>query len=281
MNLSALSTILAAVVAVCAFCWSDTAKAEESNNLSELVRAITADSGRSVDGIAGYLTAGRRSDGAEPTLVRWDQAEITLGLVVSNNASASLVEAVVAGIQGTFDFVSKKLLVCVRSWPGGSEVTDGGGVRIGSCGSAPTEIDLVIDVSPRALIREMETLPSDSTRPYLRDTWSKVRQEVLAQPTWHFCNSGVATDAKAQKLVGAASIVRAPTHEQKALELAKICSMQLGYLLLGSLPIPEQSGGEGGTLYSDLLALLYSDELQSGEIRSEVLTTLRNAIDGN
>jgi hypothetical protein len=280
-NQSSSIAILVAVIAVCTFCWSSPTLAEQSSNLSGLVQAISADSGRSVDEIAGYLTAGRRPDGAEPTLIRWDQAEITLGLTVSSNASAPLVEVVVAGIQRRFDLVNRRLLVCVRSWPGGSEIADGRAMRIGSCGSAPTEIDLMIDVSDNVMLKEMEALPSDSTRSFLRDRWSRIRQEVLAQPTWHFCNFGAATDATAQKLVGAAAIIRAPTLEKKAFELANDCSIKLGYYLLGSLPIPDKSGGEGGALYPDLLALLYSDELQSGESRSDVLTTLREALGGN
>jgi hypothetical protein len=266
---------------VCTFCWPTPTPAEETKNLSALVQAVTASSGRSVDEIAGYLAVGRRSEPAEQTLVRWDQAEITLGLTVSANASAPLVEAVVAHIQRTFDLVHKRLLVCVRSWPGGSEITDEVAAPIGSCGPAPTEIDLLIDVSDRVMLREMEALPSDPTRHFLRDIWSRATQQVLAQPTWYFCNFGSATDAPAQKLVGAAGIIRAPTHEQEAFVLAEKCSAQLGYFLLGSLPIPDRSGGKGGTLDPDLLALLYSDELQSGQSRTEVLTTLRAATGGN
>jgi hypothetical protein len=279
MNPPASPAIFGAVVAVCAFCWSSPTPADETKNLSELVQAITAYSGSSVDEIAGYLALGGRSEGAEPKLVRWDQAEITLGLTVSSNASAPLVEAAVAGIQRIFDFVNRRLLVCVRSWPGGSEITDEVAAPVGSCGSARTEIDLVIDVSDRVLLKEMEALPSDPTRRPLRDIWSRVSQDVLAQPTWHFCNAGYATDATAQKLVGAAGIIRAPTIEQKAFELAKECSMRLGYLLLGSFPIPNGSGG--GTLSPDLLALLYRAEFQSGESQSEVLTILREATGGN
>jgi hypothetical protein len=272
--------ILGAVVAVCTFCWSGPTLAEETSNLSELVQAITASSGRSVDEIADYLTVGRRSEREERTLVRWDQAEITLGLTVSSSASAPLVETVVADIQRTFDLVNKRLLVCVRGWPGGSEITDEVTAPIGSCGPTPTEIDLLIDVSDRVMLREMEALPSDPTRPFLRNVWSRARQQVLAQPTWYFCNFGLATDATAQEVVGAAGILRAPTLEPKAFELAEKCSIELGYLLLGSLPIPDRSGGKGGTLSPDLLALLYRDELQSGESRSEVLTTLRKASGG-
>lgn len=267
--------ILGAAIAVCALCWSSAALAAEA--LSDLVKAITAASGRSVDEIAGYITLGRRPDGAEPTLVRWDQAEITLGLTVSSNASAPLVETVVASIQRRFDLVNKRLLVCVRSWPGGPEITDGGAVRIGSCGSASTEIDLMIDVSDGVMLREMEALPSDATRHFLRNTWSRIRQEVLAQPTWHLCNSGFATDVTAQKFVGAAGIIRAPTIGERAFDLANNCAIELGYYFLGSYPIPDKSGGKGGTLYPDLLALLYSDELRSGEGRSEVLRKLREA----
>jgi hypothetical protein len=266
--------LLSAAVAVCAFCWSGPALAAEA--LSDLVRAITAASGRSVDEIATYLTLGRRPDGAEPTLVRWDQAEITLGLTVSSNASAPLVEVVVESIQRRFYLVNRRLLVCVRSWPGGSEIADREAVPIGSCGSAPTEIDLMIDVSDRVMLREMEALPSDVTRHFLRDSWSRIRQEVLAQPTWLFCNFGYATDATAQRLVGAAGIIRVPTIEEKAFE-ANNCAIELGYYFLGSLPIPDKSDGEGGALHPDLLTLLYSDELQSGESRSEVLRKLRAA----
>lgn len=268
-------------VAACTFCWPSSTLAKETNNLSEPVQAVTASSGRSVDEIAGYLALGRRPDGAEPTLVRWDQAEITLGLTVSNNASVSLVETVVADIQRTFDLVNKRLLVCLRSWPGGSEITDEVAAPIGSCGSASTEIDLLIDVSDRVMLREMEALPSDPTRDFLRDIWSIARQQVLAQPTWYFCNFGLATDATAQMVVGAAGIIRAPTLEPKAFELAEKCSIELGYFMLGSLPIPDRSGGKGGTLNPDLLALLYSDERNSGESQSEVLTALRTASGGN
>jgi hypothetical protein len=271
--------LLVAVVTVCTVCWSSPTLAEKT--LPELVKAIAADSGRSVDEIAEYFTAGRRPDGAEPTLVRWDQAEITLGLTVSSDASARLVETVVMNIQRTFDFAKRRLLVCVRNWPGGPEITDGGAVRIGNCGSAPTEIDLMIDISDRVMLKEMESLPSDATRRFLRDSWSKMSQEALAQPTWHFCNFGFATDAAAQRAVGAAGLIRAPTTEEKAFELANRCSMELGYLLLGSVPIPHRSGGEGATLYPDLLTLLYSDELQSGKTRTEVLTALHKASGGN
>jgi hypothetical protein len=266
--------ILGAIVAVCALCWSSPALAPEA--LSDLVQAIASASGRSVDEIATYITLGRRPGGAEPTLVRWDQAEITLGLTVSSNASGPLVEVVVASIQRRFYLVNRRLLVCVRSWPGGSEITDREAVPIGSCGSAPTEIDLMVDVSDRVMLREMEALPSDATRHFLRDSWSRIRQEVLAQPTWRFCNFGYATDATAQRLVGAAGIIRVPTIEEKAFD-ANSCAIELGYYFLGAFPIPDKSGGEGGALYPDLLALLYSDELRSGESRSEVLRKLRAA----
>lgn len=266
--------ILSAAVAICASCWSGPALAAEP--LSDLVKAITAASGRSIDEIAEYITLGRRPD-VEPTLVRWDQAEITLGLTVSSNASGPLVETVVASIQRRFDLVNRRLLVCVRSWPGGPEITDGGAVRIGSCGSARTEIDLMIDVSDRVMLTEMEELPSDATSHILRDTWSRIRQEVLAQPTWRFCNFGFATDATAQRLVGGAGIARAPTIGERAFELANNCAIELGYYFLGTFPIPDKSGGEGGALYPELLTLLYSDELRSGESRSEVLRKLRAA----
>jgi hypothetical protein len=267
--------VLGAVAVIAAFCWSSPTLAEQT--VAELVQAITAHSGRSVDEIADYLTLGRRPDGAEPTLVRWDQAEVSLGLTVSSNASAALVEAVVTNIQRRFDHVNRKLMVCVRNWPGGSEITDDNAVRITGCGSAPTEIDLVIDVSDHVMLKEMEALPSDPTRHFLRYSWSRIRQEVLAQPTWRFCNFGFATDPAAQRLVGGAAISRAPTIGEKAFELTNNCAIELGYYFLGSLPIPDKSGGEGGALYPDLLALLYSDELQPGESRSEVLRKLREA----
>jgi hypothetical protein len=267
--------VLGAVV-VAGTLWASPTLAEQP--LSELLQAITAHSGRSVDEIAGYLTLGRRPDGSEPTLVRWDQAEITLGLTVSSNASAALVEAVVTNIQRRFDHVNRKLVVCVRSWPGGSEITDGSDARVGSCGSEPTEIDLMIDVSDRIMLEEMEALPSDPTRHFLRNSWSRIRQEVLAQPTWRFCNFGFATDPAAQRLIGGAAISRAPTIGEKAFELTNNCAIELGYYFLGSLPIPDKSGAQGGTLYPDLLALLYSNEFKSGASRIEVLATLRKAI---
>lgn len=285
MNSPGCSVILGLVVAVCMFCWCSPTKADETKTVSKHIHAIATHTGISIDEIAAYLTLGRRSEHAEPTLVRWDQAEIRLGLTVSSNASAVLVEAVVVGVQRRFDLVNRQLLVCVRSWPGGSEITDGVATPIGSCGSSPTEIDLVIDVSDQMLLKEMEALPSvasDPPRSILRKSWTRIRQDLLGQPTWHFCNFGFATDAAAQKLIGGAGIVRIPAiAEKKALELAEDCSANLGYYFLGAIPILDKRGGESGTLAPDLLALLYSDEFQSGESRSEILTTLREAGGGN
>jgi hypothetical protein len=266
------------VLAACTFVWCTVAHAESRQDISALMLEITEHTGIGVDEIVGYLTLGRASEHAEPTLVRWDQSRVTLGLVISEDAPAALVEAVVVGIQRRFGRVDRTLAVCVREWPGGSTITDEAAAPIAKCESSePTEIDLVIDISDHDLLQGIEALPSDTRHHFLRGIWSRIRRDIVAQPDLHFCNFGYTTDAAAQRLIGAAGIVWIPTTGKKALQLAEDCSVNMGYYLLGSIPILDRPGGDSGTLSPDLLSLLYSDKFDSGQSRSDVLKILREA----
>jgi hypothetical protein len=245
--------------------------------MAGLADAITSYSGIGVDEIANYLALGRTLKG-ERRLVRWEQAFVTLGVTASSGTPAALVNEAVSNIETTFKYVGRQLQACVRSWPRDLK-RFGEAISIDDCDSKPTDIDLVIDVSDQTSFADaaLSSLPSDPTQIFLTSQWARIRQDVLAQPTADICSASFATDATAQKIGGAAGYIRAPAAKQETVVSVRYCSLQLGYNLLGSIPIKNRNS-DGGTLNPDLLALLYSIQFRSGESQSEVLAKLRKAV---
>lgn len=248
----------------------------QDEDLSVLIRRLTSTHGLSVDQLADYLALGTPLDGVERRLVRWEQAEVALGVVASAGVTADMIDKIVAPIENTFDDVGRGLYICIRR--SDREVSAAGDSRaFPDCQSRPVEIDLVLDISERSIFADVNgpQLPSESKQTFLRASWSKMREAVLAHTTEYFCSAGFATDVAAQKLVGGAGLIR-PKPEQNALLTMTLCSRELAYYLLGVIPIAKP-GDKGGYLSGDLLQLLYRTELQSGESRGEVLEKLQAA----
>lgn len=263
--------ICAAAIAVTGLA---TPAASQDDDLSMLVRRLTSDYGLSIDQLAGYLTLDVPADNSERRLVRWEQAEVTLGVVASVGITADMIDKTVSSIESTFEDVDRRLYVCIQRRD--REASAVGDWRtFPSCESRPVEIDLVLDISERSIFADIggPQLPSESKQTFLSALWSKIREAVLANTTEYFCTAGVATDVAALKLVGGAGLIR-PKSEQNALLTMTLCSRELAYYLLGVIPIAEPDG-KGGYLDGDLLQLLYRPELRSGDSRSEVLAKLR------
>lgn len=249
--------------------------AAQDEDLSMLIRRLTSHYGLSVDQLGDYLALGTPADSVERRLVRWDQAEVTLGVVTSTDVTADMIDKTVAPIENAFDDVGRRLYICIRRWDREVDTADNSRT-FPDCQSRPVEIDLVLDVSERSIFADIDDpqLPSESKWTFLRALWSKMREAVLAKPTAYFCSAGVATDVATQKLVGGAGLIR-PGSEQNALLTMTLCSRQIAHYLLGTIPI-AQPDGKGGYLDSDLSKLLYRTELRSGESRSEVVEKLHS-----
>lgn len=266
---------MACVAVVAVICFATPATSQDED-LSMLIRRLTSHYGLSVDQLGDYLALGTPADSSERRLVRWDQAEVTLGVVASAVVTADMIDKTVAPIENVFDDVGRRLYICIRHWD--REVGTADGSRtFPDCQSQPVEIDLVLDVSEHSIFADIGApqLPSETKWTFLRTLWSRMRESVLANPTAYFCSAGVATDVATQKLVGSAGLIR-PRPEQNTLLTMTLCSRQIAYYLLGAIPIAD-SGGKGGYLDGDLLKLLYRTELHSGESRSEVVQKLRSA----
>jgi hypothetical protein len=257
------------------------AVAENEQEFSKLIQATLSSSGIGIDELDDYLSLGKIGNATEPNLVRWDQAEITLGVVAPADAPAWLINSITLEIDKMFRFVSRQIDICVRRTDRSAEVSNET-PKFDDCGDRATEIDLVVDLSERTLFADSDArqLPSVSHQSFLTQSWAKMKQAVLAQQSASFCSAGVATDAAAQKLIGAAGLIRIPNGQQTALSSIVQCSRELAYYLLGSIPIADPNG-TGGTLSADLLTLLYRDEFRPGESRSNVFAKLQRAVSDN
>ncbi len=257
------------------------AAAENEQEFSKLVQLTLSSSGIGIDKLDDYLSLGRVENAIEPNLVRWNQAVITLGVVAPPDVPAWLINSITSEIDKMFRFVSRQVDVCVRRTDRSAAAPNETSI-LDDCGDRPTEIDLVVDLSERTLFADSDEpeLPSEINQRFLAQLWSKMKQAVLAQQSASFCSAGVATDAAAQKLIGAAGLIRIPNGQQTALSSIIQCSRELAYYLLGSIPIADPNG-TGGTLSADLLTLLYRDEFQPGESRSNVFAKLQRAVSDN
>lgn len=256
--------------------WLATPAAAQDEDLSMLVRRLTSHHGLSVDQLGNYLALGTPVDGTERRLVRWDQPEVTLGIIASAGVTADMIDKTMAPIESAFDDVGRRLSICIRRWGRGLGTADDSRI-FPDCRSQPIEIDLVLDISERSIFQDIDgpQLPSELEWTFLRALWSRTRETVIANPIAYFCTAGVATDVATQKLVGGAGLIR-PASEQNALLTMTLCSREMAYYLLGAIPIASPDG-KGGYLDGDLLQLLYRAEFRSGETRREVLEKLRAA----
>lgn len=242
----------------------------EDEGLSELFGSLHL----SAEQVADYLSNAAPAAGEEKWLVRWEQDEVTLGIVASAGVTAQMIDQAVSQIRNTFEYAGRRLDACIRHWDRAADLA-GDAPKISSCESRSIEIDLLIDVSEASMLGKINRpqLPSRLTSNELGVIWQRIRGAVLAQPNASLCTGAVIADATARNLMAGAAIVR-PALEQNKLLTVFHCARDLGYLLLGSVPIPD-TVGTGGTWNGSLLKLLYSPAFRSGESRSEVLAKLR------
>ncbi len=262
---------LTCVIGVLLICFAAPAVAEDEN-LSELFGSLRLSADQAADNLANATPA----EGGERRLVRWEQPEITLGIVASSGVTAQMIGQVKSQIGNEFDYAGRRLDVCIRHWESASE-SSGDSAEVSACGSRSIEIDLLVDVSERSILADTDRpqLPSDLTSATLTAIWQRIRGFVLAKPTTSVCTGTVVTDVTVKNLAGGAAIIR-PAPEQNALLTISLCARDLGYVLLGAVPIAD-TNGPGGTWDGRLLKLLYRPEFRSGESRSEVLAKLRAA----
>jgi hypothetical protein len=244
----------------------------EDESLAKLLGGLGLSVEQVADNLANTLPAG----GGERRLVRWEQAKITVGIVASSGVTAQMIGQVKSQIGNEFDYAGRQLDVCVRHWERLPE-SPSDATEVSACGSRPVDIDLLVDISERSVLADIDRpqLPSDLTSTSLTVIWQRIRGHVLAKPTQPVCTGTVVADAAVQKLAGGAAIIRTAP-EQNALLTVSLCARDLGYILLGSTPIPD-TNGPGGTWDGGLLKLLYRPELRSGESRGDVLAKLRAA----
>lgn len=256
--------------------WLATPAAAQDEDMSMLVRRLTSHYGLSVDQLGDYLALGTPVDSTERRLVRWDQPEVTLGIIASAGVTADMIDKTMAPIESVFDDVGRRLSICIRRWDRGAGTADDSRI-FPDCRSQPSEIDLVLDSSGGSIFADINApqLPTESRWSVLRAFWSEMHGAVLAEPKAYFCSSGLATDMATQKLVGGAGLIR-PASEQNALLTMTLCSREMAHYLLGAIPIASPDD-KGGYLDGDLLHLLYRAEFRSGETRTEVLEKMHAA----
>jgi hypothetical protein len=227
--------------------------------------------------LAEVLTLGRSSgSAADSSLVRWPDAGISVGVIVPRSTDFNLLQDIFDTFREVFRKVSRVPEFCIR--PTSSSDRDNsvlGAHRIPNCHSSPTDIDLIFDTSDITILEDTDAvqLPSKKDAQLLRQFWMQVRKMQAAAPDTGRCDFGVATNAMATRIIGAAVFIRAPN--AKAIHRPKLteCASELAAKALGTLRVPS-SGDIQGRISLDLLELLYSTEFSSGESKISVFNKL-------
>ena len=243
---------LTCTIAVLLICLATRAVAEDEE-LSELFGKLRL----SADQVADYLSNVTPAEGEERRLVRWEQDEVTLGIVASTGVTAQMIDQAVSQIRNTFEYAGRRLDACIEHWERPAGLA-GASPKISACESRSIEIDLLIDVSEVSILGKINRpqLPSNLTSDNLNVIWQRIRGTVLAKPNASLCSGAVVADATVRNLMAGAAIVR-PAPEQNTLLTVFHCARDLGYILLGSVPIPD-ADGTGGYWDGELSKLLYS-----------------------
>lgn len=274
-------SLLATIVTIGYLALSSTPPALAEEDVAANVRRLSDEYNLTIPQIAELLLAGKLSADGPLVLTRWDQDHVTIGLSLSDHVPDRVTQGSLDWLRRAFDTAHKDFDACLVSGEGKTVLWRDQPVP--ACGdNIIPEMVLVLSIFDGSLDEVgivVDRPKFDRTQP-LQHFWDVELNQLTGNEHQGRCGFFVSISPETAKIKRAEGITYTSMEVQDGVTEWLSCSMAMGFMLLGSLPIQPEGRGGKGIYASELLSLLYSPSLAIGMTRDDIIATLRRLAPG-